>query len=389
MMRKIRVLVVDDSFVVRRVVMDELSSQPDIEVVGSAASGRAALEKLAQLEPDLVTLDIEMPEMDGLTALTEIRRTHPRLPVIMFSSLTELGATATLEALSRGASDFFAKPRSTGGLDESRHVIRAELVPAIRALCARVVGSAGGATNVSGAAEVTAQPGAAGPSPARQALAKLRAATTSVPHDAPAARTTSAAALGRIDIVAIGASTGGPNALADVFGALPRDFPVPIVIVQHMPPMFTRLLAERLSKLSPIPTVEAESGVELAPGKALIAPGDHHMVIGRDGTRIRALVNQDPPENSCRPAVDPLFRSVANLYGRHVLAVVLTGMGQDGLRGCEAVRAAGGQVLVQDEASSVVWGMPGAVARAGLADMVLPLPNIASEIRRRTRSGRG
>lgn len=379
MMRKIRVLVVDDSVVVRRVVMDELSSQPDIEVVGAAGSGRAALEKLSQLEPDLVILDIEMPEMDGLTALTEMRRTHSRLPIIMFSSLTELGAAATLDALSRGASDFFAKPRSSGGLDDSRQIIRAELLPAIRALCARsVVSDRVGASTKS----------STGSSPDGQGHSESHAPRRSTTIPATAAASLASSRLGRIELVVIGASTGGPNALADLFCALPRNFPVPLLVVQHMPPMFTRLLAERLTKISPIPTAEAESGLELTPGRALIAPGDHHLILRRDGVRIRTVINQDAPENSCRPAVDPLFRSVADLFGRHVLGVVLTGMGQDGLRGCEAIRAASGQIIAQDEATSVVWGMPGAVARAGLADAVLPLPAIADEIVRRTRLGR-
>jgi two-component system chemotaxis response regulator CheB len=349
-MEKIRVLVVDDSIVVRRVVTEVLESQEDIEVVGSASNGKIALAKTAQLRPDLVVLDIEMPEMDGLTVLSYLRQDHPRIPVIMFSSLTELGAAATLEALSRGASDFFAKPGGAGGLEESRRVIQAELVPAIRALCPRK---------------------AAEPKP------------TFAP---PLPRAPSPVA--RIDSIAIGASTGGPNALAEIFADLPSGLPVPILVVQHMPPMFTQMLAERLTKGSKIPTAEAVSGTSLEPGKAWIAPGNYHLVVVREGTRVVTNVHQDLPENACRPAVDPLLRSVASLYGPHSLTVILTGMGRDGLRGCEAVRAAGGQVIAQDEASSVVWGMPGFVARAGLADRVLPLSMLAGEIERRVKIGR-
>ena len=353
-MEKIRVLVVDDSFVVRRVVTDELAAQPDIEVAGTAATGKIALEQLAQLNPDLVILDIEMPEMDGLTALSHLRESHPKTPVIMFSSLTQLGAAATLEALSRGASDFFAKPGGAGGLEASRRLLRDELIPAIRALCKR--------TAVPATKDVSLQ----APTPSRP------------PGE-----------LARVDLVAIGASTGGPNALAEIFAALPAEFPVPIVVVQHMPPMFTQMLAERLTKNSRIPTVEAKSGMELSPGKAWIAPGDYHLVLVRDGSHVRTKIQQEPAENACRPAVDPLLRSVAGAYGRNSLTVILTGMGQDGMRGCEAVRAAGGKVLVQDEASSVVWGMPGFVARAGLADKILPLSLVAGEIVRRARHGRG
>jgi two-component system chemotaxis response regulator CheB len=355
-MDRIRVLVVDDSFVVRRVVTEELMAQPDIEVAGSAATGRIALEKAAQLDPDLVILDIEMPEMDGLTALSHLRRSHPRTKVIMFSSLTELGAAATLEALSRGASDFFPKPSGAGGLEASRQLIRDELIPAIRAL------------------------GKRRDHPARQAPQRVDKPLSSALPGRPAAR---------IDVVAIGASTGGPNALMELFSGLPADFPAPLLVVQHMPPMFTQMLAERLTKHSKIATVEACSGMELTPGKAWIAPGDFHLEVVREGYRVRTLVHQAPPENACRPAVDPLFRSVARVFGDHCLAVVLTGMGQDGLRGCETIRGKGGQVVVQDEATSIVWGMPGYVARAGFADQVAPLPKLASEIMRRVSKNRG
>jgi two-component system chemotaxis response regulator CheB len=362
-MEKIRVLVVDDSLVVRRVVTEELSTQPDIEVVGAAANGKIAIEMMAKLNADLITLDIEMPEMDGLTALTHLHKNHPQTPVIMFSSLTELGASATLEALSRGASDFFAKPVGAGGLEASRKLIRAELIPAIRALCA---------------------PRSPRPAPKPQA----KVLSKPVPNPTAPPSPLSAPPATRIDLLVIGASTGGPNALAEIFSALPADLPTPILVVQHMPPMFTQMLAERLTKNSHFPTAEATTGIELAPRKALIAPGNYHLVLARDGARVCTRIHQEPHENACRPAVDPLFRSAAEIFGRNTLAIVLTGMGQDGLRGCEAIRAAGGQILVQDEATSVVWGMPGFVARAGLADRVLPLSMLAGEIVRRIRGGR-
>jgi two-component system chemotaxis response regulator CheB len=347
-MGKIRVLVVDDSTVIRQAVTGELSTDPDIEVVGTAANGLIALQKMTQVTPDLVILDVEMPEMDGLETLARLKKRFPRVPVIMFSALTERGASATLDALTLGATDYFTKPAGPGGLEESRRVIRDELVPAIKEIC-----------NVSrGPATIPA-------------IAKT-------PAPPPTPRPS-----GRVDVVAIGVSTGGPNALADVFRALPADIPVPILIVQHMPPMFTRMLAERLSATSQVPVEEATSGMALNPGRAWIAPGDYHMIAVRDGLHVRTMLNQEPPENSCRPAVDPLFRSIAKVYGPNCLAVVLTGMGQDGMRGCETIREKGGQVLVQDEATSVVWGMPGAVARAGLADKVLPLAMIGTEIVRR------
>jgi two-component system chemotaxis response regulator CheB len=354
-MPRIRALVVDDSVTIRKVLSDTLSEEPDIEVVGSASNGQIALARLTQHNPDVVILDIEMPEMDGLTALARMRASHPKTPVIMFSSLTERGAKETLEALSLGAADYFAKP--AGGLDESRQLIRNQLAPTIRALCAGEVAR-----------------------PAATWLEAAKPATPLPPRSKPAAR---------VDVVAIGSSTGGPNALAEVFAALPSSLPVPILIVQHMPPVFTKILAERLTKNSKVPTAEAIHGEPLAAGKAYIAPGDFHLVADRQGTSLFTSLNQDSLENSCRPAADPLFRSIASLFGPHCLAVVLTGMGQDGLRGCEMIAAGGGQIIVQDEASSVVWGMPGAVARAGLADKVLPISLIGSEIVRRMGAGRG
>lgn len=351
-MPKIRVLIVDDAVVFRRMVAEELGADPAIEVVGTAANGRIALQKLPQVNPDIVILDVEMPELDGLATLREIRKTYPKLPVIMFSALTERGASETLDALALGATDYFTKPTNAGGLDASLQVLRDELIPEIKALCK--------------------QPEQAPPaSVALAPMSRIRSAATP------------------IEVVAIGTSTGGPNALADVFAGLPADFPVPLVLVQHMPPMFTRLLAERLTARSSLQVEEGHTGGILRPGHAWIAPGDYHMITVRDGTNLRLLIHQDPPENSCRPAADVLFRSVAQTFGPGALAVVLTGMGSDGLRGCEAIRAAGGQVIAQDEATSVVWGMPGFVVKAGLADKVLPLSLIGGEIVRRVRASRG
>jgi two-component system chemotaxis response regulator CheB len=334
-MPRIRVLVVDDSVVFRRLVADVLAEDPALEVAGTAANGRIALQKIPQVNPDLVILDVEMPEMDGLQALVELRKTWPRLPVIMFSALTEPGAAATLEALALGATDYFTKPANVGGLDASLEVLRAQLIPEIKALC----------RGISHQGEVPARPPAA-------------------------SRPSRAFVAARVEAVLIAASTGGPNALAAVFSTLPADLSAPVLIVQHMPPTFTKLLAERLTAEHQIPVREASSGVLLQPGRAWIAPGDHHLITVRDGSRTRLLIHQDPPENSCRPAADVLFRSAARTFGNGCLAVVLTGMGQDGLRGCEQIREAGGQILAQDEASSVVWGMPGYVARAGLVERV-------------------
>lgn len=355
-MRKIRVLVVDDAAAIRRAVAQELSNDPALDVVGTAANGRIALARMPQVCPDIVILDVEMPELDGLGTLKELRKSYPKLPVVMFSALTERGAEATLDALALGATDYFAKPSSEAGLEASLQVIRENLIPEIKALCA-------------GALQAT--------SPSACRGGGLTSAQAAAPPIGVSSRT------GPVDILAIGSSTGGPNALADVLTRLPANFPAPIVIAQHMPPMFTRLLAERLSAQTSIRVHEGAAGSVLQPGHAWVAPGDHHMILARDGLSVRVRLNQDPPENSCRPAVDVLLRSVAKAYGPNSLTVVLTGMGQDGLRGCEHIREAGGQIIAQDEASSVVWGMPGAVVKAGLADRVLPLSLIADEIVRR------
>ncbi|MGE3957250.1 MAG: chemotaxis response regulator protein-glutamate methylesterase [Vicinamibacterales bacterium] len=357
-MAPIRVLVVDDAVVVRRVVSEALSLEPDLEVVATAANGRIALQRIPQCSPDIVTLDVEMPEMDGLETLRRIRAEYPGLPVIMFSTLTERGAATTLDALSLGASDYITKPSHTGSLESSMTALRAELGPRIRALVRRPAAAA------------------PGPAPGRPAPARVLA-HPSVHGGVPP-----------VGVLAVGVSTGGPNALGDLLPRLRPDLPVPVVIVQHMPPMFTRLLAERLDAQCALTVREAAAGDVLRPGHVYVAPGGWHMEVCRRGTDVVVALTQAPPENSCRPAVDVLFRSVALTFGTNVLAVVLTGMGQDGLRGCMDIREHGGRVLAQDEASSVVWGMPGFVAKAGLAEKVLPLDALGPEINRRAMEGR-
>jgi two-component system chemotaxis response regulator CheB len=342
-------LVVEDSVVVRRMIVDALATEPGIEVVGTAANGKIALSKVEQLKPDLVTLDIEMPIMDGLEALRELRKTHPRLPVIMFSTLTQRGAVATLDALAAGASDYVTKPANVGSVTSSTVTIREQLVPRIHAL-----GGKGRTTTPDRRTAAPARPATRPPAPVRPAAT------------GPAPR-----------VIAIGASTGGPDALARMVAVLPADLPVPVLVVQHMPPVFTKMFAERLDRQSPLRVVEAQDNVVIEPGVVYIAPGDRHMLVVPRGTDVVTRLNDAPPENSCRPAVDVLFRSVARIYGRSALATVLTGMGQDGRRGGAELRAAGAEVVAQDEASSVVWGMPGAIVNNGLASAVLPLDEIA------------
>jgi len=356
-MPRIRVLIVDDSVVIRRLLTDCLAGDPDIEVAGTAASGRIGLAKITQVNPDVVTLDMEMPEMDGIQTLIELRKQYPKLPVIMFSTLTERGAASTLDALTHGASDYVTKPANVGSVQTALQRVREQLIPKIKALCPRHMPEPPPPRVRERTPVASAAPGAP---------AKIAPARSAVPRD--------------IELVTIGVSTGGPNALAAVMAALPAELRVPIVVVQHMPPMFTKLLADRLSAGSPLTIREAAGGETLAPGQVWIAPGDHHMVVARTAAGVKLKLNQGPPENSCRPAVDVLFRSVAEIYGPSAAAVVLTGMGQDGLIGASWIKERGGTVLAQDEASSVVWGMPGYVVRAGLADRVLPLGEVAPAI---------
>jgi two-component system chemotaxis response regulator CheB len=349
-MSKIRVLVVDDAVVVRRLVSEVLAGDPGIEVLGTASNGRLALERIALTEPDLVTLDLEMPDMDGLATLRVLRRRYPRLPVIMLSRFTQRCAAATIEALTQGATDYVALPENSSAA-ATHEVLRDQLVPRILMLG----GKRGRSVEIP-------------PPPPKRSDSVCRAPVAT-----------------RVELIAIGVSTGGPNALATLLPTLPADLPVPIVITQHMPPGFTRQLADRLSKVANVPVREAVSGALLEPRTAWIAPGDYHLLVERSEAGPRLRTNREPPENSCRPSVDVLVRSVAATCGSGGLAVILTGMGQDGLQGCEALRQAGGQILAQDEASSVVWGMPGYVTRAGLADAVFSLEQMGPEIVRRVR----
>jgi two-component system, chemotaxis family, protein-glutamate methylesterase/glutaminase len=347
----IRVLIVDDSVVVRRLLCDALAFAPDIKVAGTASTGAIALARIPQLNPDIITLDIEMPGLNGIQTLLEIRKLYPKLPVIMCSTLTERGAMTTLEALAAGASDYVTKPSNSSSLANAMDQLRRELVSKITSLAGR-----------------------------------RRSSPVSVPAMSAINRTASVDHA--IDILAIGTSTGGPNALGEVIPELPQDLPVPVVVVQHMPPLFTRLLADPLNSRSRLSVREAEAGKSLEPGQVWIARGDYHMTVVRKGLQTVLELNQDSPENYCRPAVDVLFRSVAQTYGPNVLAVVMTGMGSDGARGAAFIREAGGEVFVQDEASSVVWGMPGAVVDSQCANKICPLPEISQEIVRRVRVGR-
>ena len=347
---RIRVLVVDDSVVIRRLVTHALGEDPRFEVVGAAANGVITLARIPQLNPDVVTLDVEMPEMDGLETLRRIRKDYPDLCVIMFSTVTARGATATLDALVLGANDYVTKAANVGSLDRSMSSLRSELIPKITQFFILPE-------------EAVRGPAAAAAVAAPVSLAKLRFGGVRRPR-----------------AVAVGVSTGGPTALSALVPKLPRSFPLPILIVQHMPPLFTRFLAERLQTMTELRVEEGAAGSLVEPGKILIAPGDYHMRLAKRKEQVVITLDQAPPENSCRPSADVLFRSVDEIYGGAVISVILTGMGQDGLRGVEVLRASGAYVIAQDEASSVVWGMPGAVVRAGLADSIVPLDDVVPQL---------
>lgn len=353
-MPPIRVLVVDDSAVVRRQVAQWLEAEPGMEIVATARDGGEAIERVGDRNPDIVLLDVEMPGVDGLEALREIRQRAPNLPVVMFSALTPRGGQVTLDALSLGATDYVLKPTAAGDARVSADEARRQLVEKITRLHDRAV-----------------------------AIPRPPAWTPS----APSGRTP--APQRRVDVVAIGSSTGGPTVLDTIFRALPKDLSAPILIVQHMPPVFTRSLADRLTRISGYQVEEARDGAVPKAGTAWVAPGGSHLVCARQGTSVVLKTNEDPPENSCRPSVDVLFRSVAAVYGPHALGVVLTGMGQDGAAGARRMADEGATILAQDETSSVVWGMPGAVVAAGAASHVLPADEIAGAIERIVRDAEG
>jgi two-component system chemotaxis response regulator CheB len=346
---RIRVLVVDDSVVIRRLVTHALEQDPMLEVVGAAANGSIALQRIPQFNPDVLTLDIEMPEMDGLETLRHIRRLYPQLRVIMFSTLTERGAAVTLEALSLGADDYVTKASNDGSLDRSMTRLREELIPKIKQFFHLPV-------------QNRAVPAMAQGAPVSRSMPFFQSMKM------------------RPKVVAIGVSTGGPAALGAILPKFPAGFRLPVLLVQHMPPLFTRLLAERLHAVCSLPVAEAVDGEQVEPGRILIAPGDFHLKVNSTGSGVRVHLDQSPQQNSCRPAVDALFTSIGEVYGGAVIAVILTGMGQDGLRGAEILKRHGASILAQDEGSSVVWGMPGAVVNAGLADCVLALDQVVPEI---------
>jgi two-component system chemotaxis response regulator CheB len=374
--RRTRVLIVDDSAVMRSLLRSVVCAVPGLEVAGTAADGASALSAVETLRPDLVLLDVEMPVMDGLATLKDLRRRGRELPVIMCSSLTQRGAKVTIEALACGASDYVAKPAGQSSREAAIDALVLDLAPRIHALTLNQAPALSNAMTVQPReqAQGQAQPQS---TPPGAAPAQLRSPAKWPTKPQPA--------LTAPAVLVIGVSTGGPAALDVLLPALPGDFPLPVLIVQHMPELFTSLLAERLNGLCHLHVREAAEGDPVCAGTVYIARGNWHMEVlasAHTGAPPSLRLHQGPLENHCRPAADALFRSAANVYGEGVLAVVLTGMGSDGLIGCRIVRDHGGCVLAQDQATSTVWGMPGAVAQAGLANKVLSLNALAPEILR-------
>ncbi len=332
-------MICDDSAVIRGAVARMLEAEPGVRVVARAANGQAAVDELRRTPVDVVVLDIEMPVMDGMTALPLLLRAEPGVKVIMASTLTTRGADIALRALRLGAADYVPKPSAVHGDDGFRR----ELVEKVKG------------------------------------LARLRHRTTAPPVEAPKLRLRPAPMIPP-RLLAVGSSTGGPQALFTLVQGLGKTLAVPVVLTQHMPATFTPLLAEHISKLGGLPCAEAKDGEALKAGQIYLAPGDRHLLVNAEAGRLRAQLTTDPPENFCRPSVDPMLRSAAAACDGRVLVAMLTGMGQDGLIGTRRVIEAGGSAVAQDEATSVVWGMPGAVAQAGLCHAVLPLPQIAPKL---------
>jgi len=370
-----RVMVVDDSAVIRGLLSRALEGDPEIRVAASVGDGQMAINSLQRNSIDVIVLDIEMPVMDGVTAIPKLLAVAPSVRIIMASTLTLRNADISMRALQAGAADYIPKPTSTreiSGADDFRR----ELVAKVKALgaVARRMGSR--------------HRGEMRPLPERFPAASQSASTSAgvlrprAEAKPPVLRAQPQLAPARPEIIAIGSSTGGPQALFEVLGHLKGGVTQPILITQHMPATFTTILAEHISRQCGIVCTEAKDGEPVVEGRALVAPGDFHMLVTSRGGGPVISLTKDPPENFCRPAVDPMMRSIVKAYGRKVLAVILTGMGQDGLRGCQEVVAAGGTVIGQDEATSVVWGMPGAVATAGLCSAILPIKEIGPHIRK-------
>jgi len=375
----VRVMVVDDSVVVRGLIGRWIDEDPALAVVASHRNGKLAVDDVARSNPDVVVLDVEMPEMDGITALPLLLKAKPGLVVVMASTLTRRNAEISLKCLSLGAADYVPKPESNSGVTTSAD-FRNEVIQKVKALGQRAQARADRYSNA------PARPAAPMPSSSASTAAPSTPARSFAPSQPRIAQPSAPTQLRPYSsvtprVLLIGSSTGGPQALTKLFAEIgPAIGNLPVLITQHMPATFTAILAEHITKASGRRAAEGTHGEPLMPGRIYVAPGGKHMVIGKQGAETVVLLNDQPPVNFCKPAVDPLFDSAVPLFGAAILACVLTGMGHDGAAGAKRIADGGGSVIAQDEESSVVWGMPGAVAQVGAAAEILPLDQIGGKI---------
>lgn len=368
----IAVMVVDDSLVIRGLISKMIDATPGMSIVASIPNGEQAVNQIERIDPDVVVLDIEMPVMDGLTALPLLLKKKPKTKVIMASTLTTPNASASMKALALGAADYIPKPTSSsdisgvGGSD----TFKRDLVAKVEALGIVARRQAGKPLDEGEKATIRTSPAAAGGG--KNAKALIYTGNVVLRPEGTMRR--------RPKILAVGSSTGGPEALMTFFKALDKDIGIPVVLTQHMPPRFTTMLAEHITQKTGFKCTEASDGMALVANQILLAPGDYHMEVAGNEASAHVKLNQNPPENFCRPAVDPMLRSLVPIYGNRILSVILTGMGSDGLKGGKVLTEAGGEMVAQDEDTSVVWGMPGAVATGGLCTAVLPLDQLGGYV---------
>lgn len=349
----IRVLFADDAAMMRRLISKAFGADPQLEIAKECSDGVEILTCLEEQEVDIIVVDIQMRKLDGIEVIKAIRKKNRTLPIIVFSSLAAPNSQATVDALSAGATDYVLKPKRVGHVHGAIQQVTDELIPKIK-LHANT--------------------------PARTATKKAPPFKSPTSPFSPKPLVNSQLIPGRFGVIVVAVSTGGPMALEKMLKPLPASFPLPILIVQHMPPTFTKRLAESLSQHCKLPVNEAEQASIVRPGEVWIAPGGKHMQVVKKGIQKQLMLNSDPPVNSCRPAADVLFQSVVPIYKQKILAVVLTGMGKDGAVGCEEIKKAGGAAIAQDKSSSAVWGMPGEIVGAGLADVVLPIDQIGLKL---------
>jgi len=383
MAEDIQILVVDDTVTYRQILSKLVGEIKDTQLVGTASNGKIALSKIKIKDVDLVLLDMYMPVMNGLETLQSIKKEYPHIEVIMLSAFEKGNANLTMQALEKGALDFITKP-SEDSVEKNIAKLRSALIPLMSLVKTRKFSRKARKLSLSQSkSESIREPNRIQAKP----IHELKTSTEKSIVKKQTIPQQKIRTISRIDVVALGVSTGGPNALLQLIPHLEKDFSVPILAVQHMPPMFTASLAERLDKQSQIKICEAGDGQRVESGVMYIAPGGRHMVVKKSVGGYNVNLIDTPPVNSCRPAVDVLFRSVLNVYGGNVLTVIMTGMGNDGAAGVSAIRRKGGYSIIQDEASSVVWGMPGAVAKSDNADETIALNKLATRIQEIVKKG--